>query len=75
MQEVHAPGLSLKLVDHLFTQPLMTVRHAQHLLGGVTYPTAKNNLDKLASAGIVKEEQSRQGTRYYIAKKIMQLTD
>lgn len=76
MQDVHAPALSLKLVDQLFTQPLMTVRHAQEVLGGgVTYPTAKNNLDKLATAGIVKQERNRQGTRYYVAKKILQLTD
>jgi len=75
MQDVHAPALSLKLVDHLFTQPLMTVRHAQDVLGGVTYATAKNNLDKLAAAGIVKEEHTRQQTRYFIAKKILQLTD
>jgi Fic family protein len=75
MQDVHAPALSLKLVDHLFTQPLMTVRHAQDLLGGVTYATAKNNLDKLAAAGIVKEEQSFQRQRLYIANKILRLTD
>jgi Fic family protein len=75
MQDTNAPTLSLKLVDRLFVTPLMNVRRAQDVLGGVAYPTAKNNLDKLAKAGIVREERTRQGTRFYVATKILQLTE
>jgi Fic family protein len=74
IQDTNAPAISLRLVDHLFTQPIITIRHAEQVLK-VTFKTAQKNLEKLASAGIVKEERTRQNTRYYIANKILQLTD
>src|SRR5712671_3540854 len=51
IQKVNAPALGLKLVDHLFSQPLITVPLAQGLLQ-VTYRAAKNNLDKLVAEKI-----------------------
>jgi Fic family protein len=74
MQDMNAPTLSLRLVDHLFTQPLITIRRAEEILG-VTFKTAQKNLEKLVSAGVLKQERPRQGTRYYVAPTILQLTD
>jgi len=74
IQKVNAPALGLKLVDHLFTQPLVTVPMSQGLLG-VTYRAAKNNLDKLVAEQILCEGRTVQGTRYYVADKILQLTE
>jgi Fic family protein len=64
----------LKLVDHLFSQPLITVPRAQKLLG-VTYRAAKNNLDKLVAEKILREGRTPQGVRVYAADKILQLTE
>jgi len=74
IQKVNAPALGLKLTDHLFTQPLITVPIAQGLLG-ITYRSAKNNLDKLAAEKIVRESRTRQGMRFYIADEILRLTE
>lgn len=74
IQKVNAPALGLKLVDHLFEQPLITVPIAQRLLG-VTYRAAKNNLDKLVSEKILREGKTAQGTRFYIAERILKLTE
>jgi cell filamentation protein, protein adenylyltransferase len=74
VQKVNAPALGLKLVDHLFEQPLITVPRAQELLG-VTYRAAKNNLDKLVAEKIVREGRTSQGTRFYVADKILSLTE
>ncbi len=75
IQKVNAPALGLKLVDHLFTQPLVTVPIAQSLLGLKTYQGAKKNLDKLVTEKILREGRTVQGTRYYVADKILQLTE
>lgn len=74
IQKVNAPALGLKLVDHLFGQPLITVPIAKTLLD-VTYRTAKNNLDKLAAEGILRQSRTAQGTRFYLADKILKLTE
>jgi len=74
VQKVNAPALGLKLVDHLFTQPLITVPIAQGLLH-VTYRAAKNNLDKLVAEKILREGRTNQGTRFYVADKILHLTE
>ena len=74
IQKVNAPALGLKLVDHLFGQPLITVPLAQGLLH-VTYRAAKNNLDKLVAEKILREGKTVQGTRFYVADKILQLTE
>jgi Fic family protein len=73
VQKVNAPALGLRLVDHLFGEPLITVPIAQKLLG-VTYRAAKNNLDKLVTAKILRE--TRMGsTRLYVADKLLKLTE
>lgn len=74
MQKVNAPASGLKLVDHLFEQPLITVRLAQGLLG-VTYRAAKNNLDKLVAERILREGRTVRGTRFYFADRILKLTE
>ncbi|MDK9695906.1 MAG: Fic family protein [Siculibacillus sp.] len=43
---------AITLVDHLFERPALTVRDAQRRLN-VTYPAAKNTIDKLVEAEIL----------------------
>ena len=43
-----------KLVDRLFSSPVINVRNYKTTLG-VTYPTARSDLKKLQSLGIVEE--------------------
>ena len=74
LQKANDPALGLKLVDHLFSQPLITVQRAKSLLG-VTYRAAKNNLDKLVAEKILREGKTAQGLRVYIADKILELTE
>jgi Fic family protein len=74
VQKANAPALGLKLVDHLFSQPLITVPRAKSLLG-VTYRAAKNNLDKLVAEKILREGKTAQGLRVYVADKILELTE
>lgn len=74
VQKANAPALGLKLVDHLFSQPLITVPRAKSLLG-VTYRAAKNNLDKLVTEKILREGKSAQGLRVYVADKVLELTE
>ena len=43
-----------KLVDQLFSSPVITVNQYKRLFG-VTYPTARSDLRKLVAAGIVQQ--------------------
>jgi Fic family protein len=47
-------ALPLRLADHLFDSPLVSVPHVQHALE-VTYPTAQNNIEKLVDADILRQ--------------------
>ncbi len=58
-------ALLLRLVDHLFKSPVVTVPAVADLLG-VTYPAAKANLEKLVQAGIVEPfDVVSYGRRYW----------
>jgi len=55
-----------KLVDNLFASPLITVNQYKAMFG-VTYPTARSDLKKLAALGIVTELESMELITYYCA--------
>ncbi len=52
-----------KLVDHLFSSPVISVNQYKKLFG-VTYPTARSDLKKLEVAGIVQHVEMNQITYY-----------
>ncbi|MBI2763703.1 MAG: Fic family protein [Chloroflexi bacterium] len=63
-------ALLVRLVDHLFKSPVITVTAVRDLLG-VTYPAAKANLEKLVQAGVVEPfDESGYGRRYWAPQVI-----
>jgi Fic family protein len=63
-------ALLLKLVDELFvTQAITTTRAAEVL--GVTYVSAQANIDKLVTAGILREVTGRKRNRMYLADGVI----
>ena len=63
-------ALLLRLVDHLFRSPVITVPAVRRLLG-VTYPAAKANIEKLIEAGIVEPfDVSSYGRRFWAPQVI-----
>ena len=48
-----ASALQLRLLDHLFEMPVLTIPIAARILG-VTYASAKRNIEKLTDAGVLK---------------------
>jgi Fic family protein len=63
-------GLLLKLVDHLFQQPALSMTMVRDLLG-VTHATASARLRDLERAGIVREATGRTRDRIYVAPRIL----
>lgn len=65
---------AVRLVDLLFTQPFITIPNAARFLGQ-TYAAAQNNVEKLVTAGILKERGGRTNPRVFVARKILRLLD
>jgi len=65
-------ALPLKLVDHLFERPALTISQAQALLM-VSPRAARLNVEKLEAAGILEEVTRRQRNRIYLAREIVDL--
>ena len=74
LQTARASALLLRLVDELFAYPAMTIAQAKELLG-VTYPSAKKNMEKLERAGILKTSEERHRNKVYFAPDIIALID
>lgn len=63
-------ALPMRLADSLFATPVLTVPGAQRLLG-VTYRSAKGNVDKLVQAGILRQAGEAEYGRSYVAEEIV----
>ncbi len=74
LETARAPGLSLRLVDNLFTAPSTSVRHAAQFLG-VTPRSAQLTIGKLAQAGILEEVTGRKRDRVFVARKILRILE
>jgi Fic family protein len=72
LQQVRASALPLRLVDHLFDRPAITVAQAQGLLQ-VTRRAASLNVEKLVDAGILRETTGRERNRIFVAEEILGL--
>lgn len=67
-----ASALQLKLVDHLFRSPAISISAAKAVLD-VTYRAASQNVQKLVDAGILREATGRERNRIYVASGILDL--
>ena len=63
-----------RLIDELFRVPALTNNKAMEVLG-VTHRAAAQNIDKLITAGILIETESRGRTRQFIARDIMNVVE
>lgn len=70
LAESNAPGRVSQLVDALIDQPLMSVTAVKELLS-VTYPTAKNYIDRLADVGFLHELTGGQYGRLWGATAVL----
>lgn len=68
--EARSSALLLKLIDHLFTAPIVTIPSTASLLG-VTYHSAQDNIDRLVAGGVLKEITGRKRDRLYMARRIL----
>jgi Fic family protein len=63
-------GLMLKLVDHVFQQPALTMASVRELLD-VSHATASARIRDLEHAGIVHEVTGRKRDRVFVAPRIL----
>ena len=70
VQTARASALLPKLVDQLFINPAITTNRAAEVLN-VQFNSAQKTIDKLLSAGIVKELTGQKRTRIYLATRIL----
>lgn len=67
---INASGGSVRLsqtVDHLFVEPIVTIADLAKMLN-VTYPTAKADIEKLATSGVLAEMSDLYPKTYYAAE-------
>jgi Fic family protein len=67
--DARASNTCLRLADHLLSNPIVTGKRAQQVLG-VSRPTAHATIDRLEELGILSEMTQRSRNRVYIAQEI-----
>ena len=72
MQSINASSRVLQLVDDLFVTPGLTVPGVERRMK-VTFPTAQSLLQKLISAGILREATGLKRNRIYLAPAILEI--
>lgn len=70
VQTARASALLPKLVDQLFVNPAITTNRAAEVLK-VKFTSAQKTIDKLLSAGLVKELTGQKRNRIYLATEIL----
>jgi len=73
VQTARSSALLPRLVEFLFTHPALTIPRARQVLG-VSYRGAQLNVEKLVSAGIVRELKMDNGRRFFLASEIIDVT-
>lgn len=66
-------ALQLALVDHLFQQPMFSIPQAAELLG-VSYQSAKNNVERLEEEGILNQVPDTYPQLYAATEILMELS-
>jgi Fic family protein len=70
LAQTRASALLLRLADHLFASPVLTIPEARQLLG-VSYPTAQRNVEKLVQAGVLQQVGESSYGKTYAAADIL----
>lgn len=74
VQGPRASSLLLRLVDELFGTPAITTARAARLLG-VRPTSAQKNIDRLVSAGVLREVTGYKRNRVYLAEELVRAID
>ena len=69
--KVRGSVLLLRLIDSLFAAPVLTIPQVQHLLG-ITYRSAKANVEKLVRVEILKQSGESSYGKTYFAPEIIE---
>ena len=73
LHEARASALLLRLADHLFESPILTIPQAQELLG-VTYRSAQQNAARLVETGILSPANGKSYGRAFVAREVLQIS-
>lgn len=65
-------ALTLRLVDALFEAPIVTIPRVREILG-VTYPAAKQHVDKLVHAGVLVAFGERSYGKAFAAEEVLDI--
>lgn len=74
VQKARTSALQRGLVNALFEWPVITIPAAADRLD-ITYPAAKNNMERLAETGIVQELHGSERPRVFFAPEIIALLE
>jgi Fic family protein len=69
-EKVKQKPRALALIDELFTNPYITVAHAEKVLG-VSNPTARKTVELLVDQGIIKPLGERRWGKIYLSRSVL----
>ncbi len=75
MQVLAEKGGNIRLnrvIDHLFQSPVISVPYHQNMCG-ITYKTARQDIDRLVEAEILTESENNSRPKYFFATEIIQI--
>lgn len=73
LTQARAPALLLQLADSLFEAPVLTIPQAQRILGVRHYNSAKLNVEKLVSAGVLQPLDDATYGKTFVASEIIDI--
>ena len=73
LAQARTSALTLRLVDLLFTSPILTISQAQRLLQVGSYHSARKHVEKLVNAGILQSEGDATYGKTYVAAEILRV--
>ena len=74
LTQARTSALLPRLADRLFDAPIITIPEAQRILG-VTYSSARNNVEKLVGAGILRQVGEGSYGKVFLADEILQIIE
>lgn len=72
--KARSAGALQRLIDHLFSSPIISVAQARRLLGQ-SQQTSSTNVQKLVEYGIIQPYATRSRSQFYVAREIMTVVD
>lgn len=74
LARTRASALLLRLADSLFDTPVISIPGAQRILD-VTYTSARNNVEKLVQAGVLRQMGENSYGKVFLAEEILQIVE